>query len=850
VGGLVGPLVFPLGGPAPGSGIVTPGLSWWGQWFPEGGPLSWWRGWFPDSSYTVDPGLPPAGAAAFVLAENVTVTLGWRSGLFKSWSGLERRSNLKDDPAQFYDGSALLVGRDSRATRSRLARYAALGLPFSLGLAYESAAIIADSTGTTVHVSTTARLDWAVVGGRVLVRRFTGTVYDNVETVIAAVTATTIEVTATLGSVGARGAEIMPTMAVYLDARQGFARYTPAEPVERWSLKARAAIAGFASAPQYASLPLLGITTSGNLDGMTLRARVAGAAPITVTQSDDALTSGGELVEDADAGTLHIKYMGDISTVAQYVALINAGSALVYVDGTYDGAEVVNASDDEFPATAMTGGADSTPAEVGRGATVTEYAGRPIWDRGIDVEGTAGDSMQAFCEPQDLGGLPFLASEATYPDWGRNVQISSTVRSEFQWLKRFLWEVAGRWRTWWLPTFRADLLPVSVGAGTLTVQGGEDAGDFHAWWPTLQQHVMVRVNGALSYVRISAAAASGANIVLSIVDEDDDPVTLAGVPDLVSWLERVRFEDDALTIGFKGVGFAFQSVARVMQEPSVLAATSDTFLDAERERESTVREGIEIILPAVTYRIASGTRDVSIDGETFTASPAGRDEVGVASATEENALIVTLPLSHAAIVRYLRGGIPPRQMFVNLWRRHGTDDAETLWRGQVTSIAADTGAHVAKLRVVSSAFVQARRRLPTVTVGRGCPHILYAANTCRVSRASFVVAATVASYNGRVVTLSTVGGNPSQWARGGELVHVASGERMTVQDQTGLDVTCQAQIQELALGDAVELYAGCDHSVAACRDKFSNMANYGGFPQLETEKPFQPGAGFGVSVQP
>lgn len=37
---------------------------------------------------------------------------------------------------------------------------------------------------------------------------------------------------------------------------------------------------------------------------------------------------------------------------------------------------------------------------------------------------------------------------------------------------------------------------------------------------------------------------------------------------------------------------------------------------------------------------------------------------------------------------------------------------------------------------------------------------------------------------------------------------------------------------DIQVGDTFDLTAGCEHTLAACRDKFSNVANYGGFPTV------------------
>lgn len=811
-------------------------MSFWGRHFPR---LHWggYARHFPGDGAV---GLAPAGSATFALLENATVTYAWRTGLFKSYSGLERRSNIVDDPAHRYEGSAVLVGNNTRATRSRLAKFAALGRPFLLGLSYEQLTIRAAAVGSTVYVYSTARSDWAIPGGRVIVRHKT---HGDAERVIVSVGADSLVLDSAPGSCGNLGAVVMPAMAVYLDPTQGFNRYPTT--AERWQIRVRNAIAGFASPEARASLAVPGLT------GVTIYARLIGsdANDITVTFAEDGSTLGN-IVEDTVLRTIVVHY-DPASTPLGRLATMFATSTLAYIEGASGITAIGYAS--AFGPTALAGGADYTHAEVGRGAVVNEFAGRPLWDRGIDVEGTAPDSMQSMAQHEDLGGLPFNAGMASVPDWGRALQmtrpISLGTASEFQWLKRFLDTIKGRWRTFWLATWRADLVPVSTAAGTLTITAGENAGDFFAWWPTQEYLQIQQTDGTLTYVRVSAAAQVGSAIALTIVDGADAPVTLSATAiRMVSWLDRVRLESDEVAIQFTGWTFKVSTVARVVRQPDE-GASQDEFLENEISVElSQPREGIEIRLTSgaipVVYRIATGTRDIEIDGQLFRATAGARGQVTASTFNAEGALEVTLPVAHPLAQRYMAGGVPPRQLVVKVYRHQlESGTTEKIHEGEATSIA--IGGHVARLLVPSRLSEAAMRQLPTIGVGRSCLNVLYD-DTCRVDRDSFKITGTVAGINGRIVTVDVA--MDDQWATFGEFLHVATGERMAVQEQTStidLDgphahITMQSPILEMIVGDAVEVYAGCTHLRAMCLNLFDNIVNYAGFPDMPTKNPFSP----------
>lgn len=274
-----------------------------------------------------------------------------------------------------------------------------------------------------------------------------------------------------------------------------------------------------------------------------------------------------------------------------------------------------------------------------------------------------------------------------------------------------------------------------------------------------------------------------------------------------------------------------------------------TYADDSGSRESSEpREGIELILPSVTYRLATGTRDRTINGQRFTASPSGREEIKLATSDNQADLVIQLPMKHPIPQRWLALGSPPKSLVANVYRLQlNSGEYRRIWTGYVTSIASTSNNTVALLRVPSRDTALLDRRLPTITIGKSCPHTLYDRN-CRVDRAAFTQDANLADVQGRVVKVSTMGAHPDTWAENGELLHVPSGERMTILSQVGTTITMHMPIPEMQVGHAVQVVAGCPHDIESCVVLFDNRVNFGGFPQLNSVNPVRP-TGFGVSVQ-
>ncbi len=277
-----------------------------------------------------------------------------------------------------------------------------------------------------------------------------------------------------------------------------------------------------------------------------------------------------------------------------------------------------------------------------------------------------------------------------------------------------------------------------------------------------------------------------------------------------------------------------------------------TFYDDEVGVESSEpREGIEFVMSnGNTYRVATGVHDVEINGDVYTAEPGQRGEVGISSTADARAMVVTLPMSHPVCQRYMAGGVPPRQILVNVWRKQAGGEVEQFWSGYITSLAPDED--IGRFHVPSRSSEAYQRKLPTISGGRGCPHILFDAN-CRIDRTVtgvYRIITTVLSFDGRSVVVADmttgIGPAPDDWATFGELIHTPSGERMTIQAQVGTTITMQLPIFEMQAGDAVEISSGCDHTIGTCVSRYANAVNFGGFPDLQVVNPFPTGTGGGA----
>lgn len=537
-------------------------MSYWGGYFPEQpDALSYWGGYFPEGAADVGLGDPGVAAFKIVLDVGSQLTLTWETHIHKARDGSERRASNLPKPKQRYSGPMLLVGTEQRVTRTQLAQYAHLGFSFLIGLSYEAVPILAAATQSesawVLSIPSTASIDWAGVGQRVLLDRGS----ESVEAVIVDVGANSISIDTDPGSAGNTGGIVMPAMPSLLEPQQAFARYQ--RNAETWQVTARASLFDYADF-EYATLSL---AATDVLAGAELHALEPGTEgnTIAVTFDDDGTGTGS--IDTAYTGSLYgitVHFEPGVTTVADVVALIET-STLIGIRGSYTGTDVLTASD--VLALSLLAGGTEDYGSVGKSATVDTFRSVPVWDRGITVDGTAQDSIQSMHDVEDLGGVPFAVGAATVSDWGRALVHRRALadRDEWQWLLKFLDTVKGHFLAFYLATYAEDMTSVSASAGTLVVESDDGLA---TWFPSQRDSIRIeQEDGTVTYARVTAIADNGDGTTdVSIVDESDVAVTLsASAVRLVSWLELCHLESDEVSITFEGGAFAMETQARVVQ---------------------------------------------------------------------------------------------------------------------------------------------------------------------------------------------------------------------------------------------------------------------------------------------
>jgi hypothetical protein len=258
-----------------------------------------------------------------------------------------------------------------------------------------------------------------------------------------------------------------------------------------------------------------------------------------------------------------------------------------------------------------------------------------------------------------------------------------------------------------------------------------------------------------------------------------------------------------------------------------------------------------------TFLFTNGQNEVVFNSETYVPTAVLRSDPDLQNVTAQRTLTITLPITNAFVERYVTQ-VPATIDEFQLFRQHttdgGTPETITYFTGQVTNVSFK-GAQ-AEVSIQNFGAVL-DRLVPQQTSRNPCNHILYDGK-CGVTDTNFAITGVVSaiSADGLTVTIDT-GTNTiidtglqlsaqltadSTFFNGGLVARASIELRMSrvVTDSTGNVATILVlfPFQTLSVGQAIQLFAGCDHQLPTCDTKFSNSDRYGGFPFIPLKNPF------------
>lgn len=167
-----------------------------------------------------------------------------------------------------------------------------------------------------------------------------------------------------------------------------------------------------------------------------------------------------------------------------------------------------------------------------------------------------------------------------------------------------------------------------------------------------------------------------------------------------------------------------------------------------------------------------------------------------------------------------------------LYRFRQTQDTIRLFSGEIDGASASNegvGLQVVGLEALLS------EELPRRTFTRTCNYQHYD-EWCGVNRADFLVPGTISVVGAMQFQSSAIVGTTTNWFQLGVAwiptfaVGSTAGLAYSVKGNTGSVVRLMRPLRPTpSIGDAFQIYAGCDKTFSTCKNKFDNAVNFGGF---------------------
>lgn len=261
--------------------------------------------------------------------------------------------------------------------------------------------------------------------------------------------------------------------------------------------------------------------------------------------------------------------------------------------------------------------------------------------------------------------------------------------------------------------------------------------------------------------------------------------------------------------------------------------------------ESSVEDGRPITLYRFTlgttvWRYTSHDRDVLLPDGTVWKSVAISDE-GIKQSGEaaSDAMNINAPITIGPVQAHLV--TPPSQAIqVVILRKHAnSDDVAAAWAGEVMQV---NPAVPGQARITcETTAVSMRREGLRLAWQRTCPYALYDAVTCKVNKASYGHPLIVLARNGFTILTNDAEAYNDGWFSGGfiQWLHPVRGMEfrgINFHDKNTLGIF--GAVEDIYEGLRVTAYPGCSRTAAVCLNKFNNLPNYGGVPNMPGKSPF------------
>jgi len=258
-------------------------------------------------------------------------------------------------------------------------------------------------------------------------------------------------------------------------------------------------------------------------------------------------------------------------------------------------------------------------------------------------------------------------------------------------------------------------------------------------------------------------------------------------------------------------------------------------------------ELFEFSIGSTGFFFTSAEDQIVLSGNTYEPEAIAFDSSVVAATDRERQVVnVTLPAANAFPTQF--SSVSPDQSATFTVKRFHRGDAGSevrlLFKGKVVTVTFIDNGLTAEIAIQSIESAMSRS-MPRRTSQILCNLVHYDQGfaSCKVNQASFKFTGTVSSVSGNDITVTSVTGSVADPTTsgpvGGRVEYL--GERRLVTDRSGDVLTLHYPFSTTPLNQSVDVFAGCNRTIAACKADFGNVINFGGNAYLPERNIFQDG---------
>lgn len=216
-------------------------------------------------------------------------------------------------------------------------------------------------------------------------------------------------------------------------------------------------------------------------------------------------------------------------------------------------------------------------------------------------------------------------------------------------------------------------------------------------------------------------------------------------------------------------------------------------------------------------------------------------ETGQESAQETLEIEVSPDLPLAALYSDVA---PHKTAWLTVWRKEfGALDSTALsfWTGRVRNVRwTDEPEREFAYITVEPISAALRRQGLRANHGPSCRHFWGDAR-CGVNVEDYKTVTTVGAVSGLQILSSDLAAQADGYFKLGYVERVSTGDRRHITEHVGDTITIRRRFRDLAPGEAINVYAGDDYSLATCHAKFNNAIAFGGFDKVPKRNIFVDG---------